>query len=529
VNVGVENVKRIALVLLVGLLMVACSQPKPSLSPAPVLAPKADTPATIPTSQQPQEYKPTEKHQQALRFIGEEDYVAAEAALQQVVVAEPGAAEAWNDLSLVQYKLGRYRDAAASAEQALTLNPGFVFAEYNLGLAHLQGGGINAVTHLEASAKAQPDRPEPWYALGLAYKLQGKLTEATAAFQKAGNYGPARSALRTLESDIKTWAWNLQTSGRFPHAPKELFWKLNSAYVPHGYERIIEQVVPIRLRKMGETQWAALVRDESSTDTKRSIEFRAMTPTDDNLGSCSVPGPAPVNLLVFDQTAGQHLAISAGGKTTICALEDRGVDEVFTTTGSVTVTSKEMRVDGTLHLFVPELSTYLPYADARFAAEIIQEIHGAGYTMQPGSVISASLDFGEAFAWHEGVALRPYAGGPTAIYSFKESSPHRVTYPFPNRVGALSVPGHDFLAVVTLMPGGPNGADVLVLEHNQSTNTLRSVFSATSDGAGFDDTHVSTVTKRYLPQGGTQAYETVYIWDEAKYTFVPGKTSEFKP
>jgi hypothetical protein len=476
------------------------------------------------------EYQPVEKHQEALRHIGEEDYVVAEAALLQVVAAEPGAAEAWNDLSLVQYKLGRYQDAVESAEQALTLKPGFAFAEYNLGLALLQRGRSTAEPHLEASVKAQPDRPEPWYALGTWYKHHGDLARAKAAFQKAGSgYAPARATLSTLESDIKQWGWNMQTLGTFPHAPLELFWKLNKDYVPQGYERRIEQVVPIRLREKGETQWAALVRDVSATGTKMSVEFRAMTPLDDDLGSCAVPGPAPVNLLVFDQINGQHIALTAGGRTTICALKDRLVEEVFTTTGSVTVTPKEVRVNGALHLFVPELSVYLPYADARFTNELIQEVREAGYNLQTQSAITADLDRGEAFAWNEGVAFRPWSGGPTAIYSFKAGSSHGIAYPFPHQIGAVKVKGHTLIAVVTLMPGGPNGADIIVLEYNADTRTLQPVFSATSDGAGFDDTSVFTITKRYLPQGGTQAYRTIYTWDESKYTFVAGETTGYNP
>lgn len=523
------------MVLLVGLLAGACSRPAPSLNPAPVSTSKADTPVAATSSPKLQEYQPGQKHQEALRIIGEEDYVAAEAALQQVTAAEPGAAEAWNDLSLIQYKLGQYRDAAASAERALTLKPGFTYAEYNLGLALLQTGDRwrDARLHLEASAKAQPDRPEPWYALGTWYQYAGDLAQAKTALQKAGpNYGPARGALSTLNAQVRNWAEVQQVLDQVPQAPVQLIWNLKFGYVPQGYTRTVDQVAPIRLREKGETNWAALVRDRSSRDTKTSVQFQALNPTNDYLGSCAVPGSGPVTLQVLDQPGGQHLAVTAGGKTTICALKGRLVEAVFTATGPVSITPDGLMVSGARHQFYPELMAYVPASDAWLISMILDDIRRRGYQVEADSAAWSIVKLGprKAFvmAWRDGVAFTT-GGSADYYYFFKESGDHRLTYPFPYRTGAITVGGHDFVVVQTHMPDAPNGADILVLKTIPSSIIMRPVFSATHDGVGFDETNIFTVTKRYLPQGGFQMYRTVYTWDEAKYTFVAGQTSEYNP
>lgn len=533
--------KKLALVVLAGLLLSACSRPAPTNPPAPVSTPKAETtkaaaPVVVPTAQQSADYRPGEKHKEALRLIGTEEFPAAEVILRQVVTAEPKAAEAWNDLSLVQAKLGRFRDAAASAQKALTLKPGDPFVEYNLGVALLQTseGWRDAKPHLEASAKAQADRPEPWFALGTWFKYAGDRAQAVAAFQKASaKYGPAFAALNTLESEIKKGSAILQVVDKFPDAPVQITWELLSGYIAQGNTRVIEQVMPIRLRQQGETYWAALVRDTSSTGPGLSVQFEDIDPMDKYLGGCGVPGAAPVTLQLIDQSVGQHLAITAGGKTNVCGLKDGMIELLFAATGPVSIAPAGLTSNGVLHQFVPEASAYVPASVANQAASLVTELRKAGYSVKTDTAVMASLDLktaggtGMAFAWGEGVAFKPDDGRPIAVHPFKDSrGVQSVMFAYPYKVGTVTVPNHTFLVIETHQPGGPNGGDVLVLEYNPTGPALKRIFSGSGDGAHFDATAVYTSVKIYQPQGGFKSYRTTYNWDETAYTFVKGTTVE---
>ena len=530
--------KRLLTAVIVGLLLTACSKPARapvSPEPAQTAAPAAGSEAAAPAAPVP-EYHPGEKHQQALLRIAAEEYMTAEWLLKQVVAAEPRAAEAWNDLSLVQAELGRFREAAASARKALEIRPGFTFAEYNLGLALLQtsDGWRNAKPHLEASAKAQPDRPEPLYALGLWYKYAGDLARAEATFQQAAqmNYGPAAGALVLLEEDVAQSVNVGQVVSRFPDAPVQVIWDLMRGYIQSGYTRRIEQILPVRLRPTGETAWAALLREESSTDKRTALQFQVPTPLHDYMGACEIPGYGPVEMQVIDHPAGQQVLVTTAGRSLVCGRKGRFVEELFAATAPVTILEDGLMAGGTLYRYLPETSQYLPGPNAAKQEGLLAAIRKTGYEVRTDSGVWAAVDLkqaggaGLAFAWEGGVAFQP-DGGPVTVYAFDQGTgTYGLMAPYPHRVGTVTIPGQVFLAVSTLQPGGPNGADVLVLRYDPAGKRLTPIFRASSDGAGFDSDSVYTSFKGYRPQGGFDVYTTVYTWDETKGTFVPGKAQK---
>lgn len=521
--------KRLALVAVTAAFVTACSLPgqKPASTEQP------DPSVSAPTAPQ-QNYRPGDKHQQALKLIGDEDYPAAETLLNQVVAAEPQAAEAWNDLSLVQARLGRFRAAAKSATQALKLRPGFAFAEFNLGLALLQTGDgwQEAKPHLEASAKAQPDRPEPLHALGIWYRYSGDLKEARSYLQKAHamKYGPAWPDLVGLDQPAQKSQAVTQVAARFPDAPVQLIWNLMQGYVQQGYTRRIERVIPIRLRPKGETYWAALLREESPSDKRTSVQFESLDALSHYMGETALKGAGPVDLQVIDSPGGQHLLIAAQDRSLVCGLKGRFVESLFAEPGPIKPAPGGITAKGTFHRFVPEVSQYLDEPTARKLEGLITAIRAAGHKINTDSAVWAALELGTgggaglALAWGGGVAFKP-EGDSVTVYSFaNEPQKYRISYHYPHGIGKVTVSNHVFLAIQTLQPGGPNGANVLILEYNAAGKKLNPIFAGESDGAGFRETYVFTSFKRYLPQGGYERYVTDYVWDEQKYTFVAEKT-----
>lgn len=523
----------LVLALVAALLLTACSRPLG----APLAAPPAATggldPHAAPTLGEAP-YLPGDQHRQALQWIDDGEYLAAEAALREVVAGQPGAAEAWNDLSLVQAKLGRYRDAAASARRALEARSGFAHSQYNLGLALLQtsDGWREARPYLEASAMAQPDRPEPLYALGLWHKYAGDLTQAKAALQKASslNYDPASAALISLDAHVGRSAAIGRVVSQFPDAPVQIIWDSLTGYTLPGFTRTIEQVMPILLKSRSEIAWAVLVHSQSSVSSSMAVEFRRATPEQEYLGSCVVPGGAPVTLRTLTQVGGQHLLAQGKGGTVVCARTSQTVEVVFQAPVPVTVMPDGLMADGILYRFDPNRARYLPAAKAATVDGLVAELQGAGHDIKAAGTASATIDLGAdggtglAVAWREGVAFKPNSGGAAAVHLFKDGGQYAVRIPSPSEVGMMTVPGRRFIAVQTLMLGGPNGADVLVLEYDTATNRLRPVFAVYGDGAGFGASMVYRSMKRYLPQGGFERYVDEYTWDAAKNTFVLSRT-----
>lgn len=532
--------RRIALALITLVLLTGCAKQ------APVSPPPTDTPTTAAAPaaiDRAEDYKPGEKHQQALDLIGREDYRAAIPVLQELVAAEPDNAVAWNDLSFAQAHLMKYSEAIVAAQKALKLRPNFIYAKYNLGWALLQTADWKAAkTYLEASEAAQPDRPEPLNALGEWYERAAELNKAAEYYRKAANLGDKGAASR-LAYVVNKDAREKRTREmiqRFPNLPEKLVRHFADGYSPEGYLRRITDIKQVRFARKGNPTWAALIFEENGTTQNAFLELADTDPTYGYMGRCQIrsvkqaaaPPDNTISLQVFSWGEAEHVLINHPGGSLVCDARDYG-SALFTAKTPATVSGSDISSAGVLYRFVPPISKYLPVTEAQPWLALIDEIRAAGNKMATFEAIHAMADaggglgMGQALAWAEPtqqyrsdliIAFKP-AGQPVIITRIKAD------FPDPYSVGTVKAGGHTFLAVATHQPGAPNGGDVVVLEYEPAKKTFRAVFHGGGDGAGFGPEGVSTSYKRYKIEGGYDRFVTSYKWDETKYTFVKASTT----
>lgn len=201
--------------LLVVALLVGCGSSPAEMEqpPAPPPAdsakqpvPPPDSAAEPPANEEDDRVAARAEHARALEWIGQARWLEAAAALKKAVELDPSLAEGWNDLSYVLLRddlamgehanppasrLYSYADAISAAERALSLEPDWAYAQYNLGLALLaQGEYGKAVEPLRRSMEQQPERPEPAAALGLAYVGLSEWDKAVAVCRTARELAP---------------------------------------------------------------------------------------------------------------------------------------------------------------------------------------------------------------------------------------------------------------------------------------------------------------------------------------------------
>jgi Flp pilus assembly protein TadD len=186
---------------------------------------------------------PTAKDLQtvALDYVLLDDYVDAEKWMSRSVEGQPDSSEAWYDLGRIRYSRSRTTNAADAFEHALRLNPHFVKAENNLGLAlEAEGRTAEAEAAYRKAIEWQKDDPKPSEQpmlnlgillinldrtgealplllsaselapsdpkiseqLGRAYLKQGRLSEAQAALERAATLAPAIASVHYLLGQV---------------------------------------------------------------------------------------------------------------------------------------------------------------------------------------------------------------------------------------------------------------------------------------------------------------------------------------
>lgn len=104
--------------------------------------------------------------------------------------------------ALAHIRAGRIADARACYEHAIEIDPGYVRALNNLGtLLDDLGEHKSAERRFRAAISAGQEVAEPWAGLGSNLRIQGKLVEARASYERALALRPAFAAVR----------WNLAT------------------------------------------------------------------------------------------------------------------------------------------------------------------------------------------------------------------------------------------------------------------------------------------------------------------------------
>jgi len=150
----------------------------------------------------------------------------AAAIYRELSKADPRNADLLLNLSIAEYKAGKFAYAAASAASALKLNPDLVPARLFLGASYLETGDFTqaidalervvaaapgdknarlmlgqallgagraeeAVEHLRLASELLPSNPRVWYSLGRAYESLGRKDEAVAAWNRLAALPPS--------------------------------------------------------------------------------------------------------------------------------------------------------------------------------------------------------------------------------------------------------------------------------------------------------------------------------------------------
>ncbi len=127
------------------------------------------------------------------------DYRGALIALEDVVAAQPGDADAQLWAGLANYQAGQYRSAAQFYERAVQLDPENVEARVNLGAAYLASERYeDAELVYELLIQQTGGDADTYYNLGWSLLSQGRGNEARQAWERSSDLGytPARTALR---------------------------------------------------------------------------------------------------------------------------------------------------------------------------------------------------------------------------------------------------------------------------------------------------------------------------------------------
>ena len=122
----------------------------------------------------------------AARKLDAGDVAAAEALLDKAIAADPRHAEAHHLMGLLDYRAGRFVDAAERMLEAATLdenNP--VFNANCAAVLNLIGRAPEAEAASRHAIELKPDYAEAYNSLAVALDVQNRRTEAIAAAAKA--------------------------------------------------------------------------------------------------------------------------------------------------------------------------------------------------------------------------------------------------------------------------------------------------------------------------------------------------------
>lgn len=98
---------------------------------------------------------------------------------QQALAIEPGWVEAQINLGVAHYHLGKLREAAQALGEALRLDPRHPIAHFNLGCVQEERGSTStAIRHFELALRDMPNHADAHFNLAAAYEKSGQPSRA---------------------------------------------------------------------------------------------------------------------------------------------------------------------------------------------------------------------------------------------------------------------------------------------------------------------------------------------------------------
>ena len=162
--------------LLLGATLAACGQAAPTSELQPTAEPTAE-PATEPDTAE-EFFQAGNQHAQAGEL--EEAIAAYEAALE----LEPGYVSAMTNLGVAYYNIGQLDEAVAEYQKALQVAPDDEAIHSNLAAAYVQQGKLDeALAAYNRALELEPSLSQAYFGLGVIYMQMGQNEDAIAAFE----------------------------------------------------------------------------------------------------------------------------------------------------------------------------------------------------------------------------------------------------------------------------------------------------------------------------------------------------------
>jgi CRISPR-associated protein Csy1 len=158
------------------------------------------------------------------------DFTGAIQAYDEILRAQPAAADVWHLKALAEHQSGRIDEAQASISQAIAAGgrkPGFVMLE--AALCQDRGDLARAEALYASVAEAMPQFAPAHIELGAVYMDQGRVEDALRAFQAAvqadgrsvrawNNLGIAQQALGRIDEALRAFNYTLSLDAAYPVA-----------------------------------------------------------------------------------------------------------------------------------------------------------------------------------------------------------------------------------------------------------------------------------------------------------------------
>jgi tetratricopeptide (TPR) repeat protein len=121
------------------------------------------------------------------------DLQAAANAFREAVALDDQNAGYWHNLGVTYYSLNALDEARESFQRGLALAPDDAELNYLMGVVAIQVEQLSeAETYLTRANQLNPALPEPYFGLGVLYRLQGRREQAIGAFETFLEIGPGQ-------------------------------------------------------------------------------------------------------------------------------------------------------------------------------------------------------------------------------------------------------------------------------------------------------------------------------------------------
>jgi tetratricopeptide (TPR) repeat protein len=125
-------------------------------------------------------------------YVKQGQYQEAETAYKQAIALEPSNPDYYANLGVAYYSMQRLAEAVDAYRDALRYAPADAQISYLLGAALLQLNRLDEAEEAFVEAnRADPNLGEPYFGLGVLYRLQGDSAQAISAFEKFLEIGPS--------------------------------------------------------------------------------------------------------------------------------------------------------------------------------------------------------------------------------------------------------------------------------------------------------------------------------------------------